>query len=407
MLLIRLQICTYARTHLTSDLTSAVNHLARLEIPDARQPIVFERLAQPSVCVLAGHLYPAEHNMSKLNTHGGLYYPGKASGAVSRENVVQLYTTGKSLRQIGDICRLSAEGVRKIVNRYLESGTYEPKANGLSRERHSVITTSVLQHIELYKQMKPSMYLKEIKQQLLDDGVCTLNNVPSIQSISHALLGELNMTRKVLAVTPEEKMKNEDLFDTYLAKLALYPASKQHHFDEASVIRTSGNRRYGHSYKGTRAVEVQKYASNSTYTVNLLVGYFGIDSYEVLDGPSNGLHMTSFFDEVVASVNDLGNPILARGDCVIMDNCGFHHGRQTERYMRTLMQNCGVELIFQPPYSPELNVCECVFGNMKHSLKEDSKFTYDFTELAITNALGKVNGGLCRSWFTRCGYINY
>jgi hypothetical protein len=45
-----------------------------------------------------------------------------------------------------------------------------------------------------------------------------------------------------------------------------------------------------------------------------------------------------------------------------MDNCWFPHGRRTERQMRTLLQNCGVELIFQTPYPPELQVCEYNIG---------------------------------------------
>ena len=45
-----------------------------------------------------------------------------------------------------------------------------------------------------------------------------------------------------------------------------------HFFDESSVIRTSGKRNYGSSEIGKRAIEIQPYASNATFTINLLHG---------------------------------------------------------------------------------------------------------------------------------------
>ena len=62
-------------------------------------------------------------------------------------------------------------------------------------------------------------------------------------------------------------------------------------FYEASVVRTTGNRVYGHSYKGTPAVEIQRYASNPSYTVNLLHSLRGIDHYNILQEASNGLEL--------------------------------------------------------------------------------------------------------------------
>jgi hypothetical protein len=47
--------------------------------------------------------------------------------------------------------------------------------------------------------------------------------------------------------------------------------NKLHFFDESStsVVRTTGNRNYGSSAKGSRAFELQRYASNANYTINL------------------------------------------------------------------------------------------------------------------------------------------
>ena len=291
--------------------------------------------------------------------------PGRSTGKDLREKLVAMFTDGRSMREISSSFKMSFEGVRKIVNGFVEERRLGPKPR-LNRDRHTVVTTDVLRQIEFYKRRQPSVYAREIQQRLIDDGVCVIP--PSFASISMALK-ELNMTKKRLTSCPSEKTKNEELFDIYFSKIATYSPQKQHHFDESSVIRTTGNRTYGHSYRGTPAVEIQRFASNANFTINCLVSYFGIDYYDVIEGASNGLEMVNFFDEATDILNSVGNPILARGDCVVMDNCGFHHGRIAERTLRELLNDKGIELIFQPPYSPELNVCEYAFGHIKRDLK--------------------------------------
>ncbi len=50
-----------------------------------------------------------------------------------------------------------------------------------------------------------------------------------------------------------------------------------------------------------------------------------------------------------------GIPKIAAGDVVVMDNCGFHHARHVEPMLRQILLEHEVTLVFQPPYSPELN----------------------------------------------------
>jgi len=113
---------------------------------------------------------------------------------------------------------------------------------------------------------------------------------------------------------------------------------------------------YGNSYLGEPAIELQKYASNANYTLNLLHSMYGVDYYNVLRGLSNGVEMLNFFDEALAVDRVDGSPILEHGDCVVMDNCGFHHGRVAEPLLRDILQEHGINLLFQPAYSPHLNL---------------------------------------------------
>ena len=116
-----------------------------------------------------------------------------------------------------------------------------------------------------------------------------------------------------------------------------------HFFDESGVKITSGNRVYGNSYIGEPAIEVQRYASNANYTLNLLHSKQGVDYHNILRGASNGMEMLNFFDEVLAVERADGSPILEPGDCIIMDNCGFHYGHQVEPLLRDILQPTGCD----------------------------------------------------------------
>ena len=63
------------------------------------------------------------------------------------------------------------------------------------------------------------------------------------------------------------------------------------------MVKTTGNRKYGSAVLEEPAIEVQRYASNSNYTINLLHSINGVDFFNILDGPSNGMELLTLFDE--------------------------------------------------------------------------------------------------------------
>lgn len=170
-------------------------------------------------------------------------------------------------------------------------------------------------------------------------------------------------------------------------------------------MKTTGNRRYGHAYVGQPAIEVQRYASNANYTVNLLQSVCGIDYYDILIGPSNGDEFVSFFEYVVETEDALGVPVLMPDDIVVMDNWGFHHARVTERAVREILEDAKVRLVFQPPYCPHLNSCKYSFGQMKKYLQHEEAFSEAFTEVAIMHSLDKITTRHSINNFRHCGYL--
>ena len=109
------------------------------------------------------------------------------------------------------------------------------------------------------------------------------------------------------------------------------------------MVKTTGNRKYGSAVPGEPAIEVQRYASNANYTINLLHFINGVDFFNILDGPSNGMELLTFFDEALQLEREDESATLERGDCVIMANCGFHHARFVEPILRNMLADLDCE----------------------------------------------------------------
>ncbi|CAH3176849.1 unnamed protein product [Porites evermanni] len=117
------------------------------------------------------------------------------------------------------------------------------------------------------------------------------------------------------------------------------------------------------STRGLPAVEIQRYASNCNYTVNLLHSRFFIDNFNILEGPSNGFEMIHFFEESLQAVDHVGNPVLANGDVIFC------------------------------------------FRSIKAYLRQHEQFSINFTELAIIQGLQTITPAISQNIFSHCGFV--
>ena len=340
-----------------------------------------------------------------VNIQQGIYDNGKFLPQVYRERVLDLHHQGFSQRQISQNVRVSIGYVNKVVQ------YYEEKNSALAGPRKAPVrnkmSADVVEYVESEKLFQPSMYTSELQQRLLLDGVSSPAHLPSQSAIKKCIREDCRMTKKKVSQIPKESLSqaNTEYTDYFLDQIGQRDYTKLHFFDECSVIVTSGNRVYGNSYIGEPAIEIQRYASNANYTLNLLHSVNGVDYFDVLRGPSNGMELLNFFNETL-SVNRVdGSTILENGDVVIMDNCGFHHGQFVEAVLRDILQEHSVDLIFQPVYSPHLNTCEFCFHQVKCYLKENTSLTANETEIAICEAVSKITPANSISYFRNCGYV--
>ena len=325
------------------------------------------------------------------NIYGQVFDMGRSYPQVIRENVLDLHNAGLSQREISVDARVSLGFVNKILKEYDQNNFSVPR-KAFSGQHKSVMSEDVRAYIENEKLNKPSISTRELQSRLLIDGVCFPQDIPSKTSVSRFLTEQLRMSQKRISQVPSETLKgaNIEIQNEFLGEVCRIDPCTLHFFDEASVIHTTANRRYGHAYIGEPAIEFQRYASSANFTVNLLHTVMGVDHYSILDGPSNGTEMLLFFEDVLSLQNPDGSAVLERGDTVVMDNCGFHHGRFAEGMLRGMLEEFGVQLLFQPPYCPHLNTCELCFHQMKSFLRGFSRFALEETRIAIAEGIARI-----------------
>ncbi len=331
---------------------------------------------------------------------------GRAIPEEVRNRIIFLWNEGQRPLQIALELNLKRQTVSNIINNFINRGSVQALTGG-NRQRPAR-TDDVCTYIEYCKQEQPSIYASEIQNLLLENHVCLAQNVPSQSSINRCLKSDLGYSYKRLKIIARESLTAtaQHLLERYLIEISSANVRALHFFDECSVVKTTGNRHYGHSSIGTNATEIQRYASNATYTVNLLHNVYGVGCVNILPGPSNGLELLQFFAEALEEQDAFDNPVLKDGDIVVMDNCGFHHARHVEPLLRDMLANRGVTLVYQPPYHPEYNTCEMCFRHLKGFLRKFSKLAEEHTEIAIFHGLSEINQSMSRNFFKYCGYID-
>jgi transposase len=99
-------------------------------------------------------------------------------------------------------------------------------------------------------------------------------------------------------------------------------------------------------------------------------------------------------------IEQMPRPALRPGQIVVTDNLSSH---KSER-VRELIDERGCELLYLPPYSPDLNPIEEAFAKVKGLLREAEVRTREALVETIGTALSVVTARDAWGFFEHCGY---
>jgi transposase len=97
----------------------------------------------------------------------------------------------------------------------------------------------------------------------------------------------------------------------------------------------------------------------------------------------------------LAYVEQVLCPALKPGDVVVMDNLSSHKVSGVRKRIAAV----GAEVLYLPPYSPDLNPIEKAWGKLKQLLRTAKARTQQALEQAIAEALNLITSENAQAWF--------
>ena len=137
---------------------------------------------------------------------GGIFVSGRPLPDTTRQKIVELAHSGARPCDISRILQVSNGCVSKILGRYYETGSIRPKAIGGSKPR--VATSLVVNAVRRYKQECPSIFAWEIRDRLVQEGICSQDNVPSVSTCMNFEIYNLSKILPALHLILGSKMKS-------------------------------------------------------------------------------------------------------------------------------------------------------------------------------------------------------
>ena len=117
-----------------------------------------------------------------------------------------------------------------------------------------------------------------------------------------------------------------------------------------------------------------------------------LDALMSVNGGTDTLVFQAYVDQVLV-------PTLTPGDIVVVDNLAAHRAES----VRQSIESAGCALVFQSPYSPDLNPIELAWSKVKAFLRTARARTRDTLDMVLGWCLEIVTPSDAAGWFRHCG----
>jgi transposase len=164
-------------------------------------------------------------------------------------------------------------------------------------------------------------------------------------------------------------------------------------FVDESGFHTSMDRLRSRAPRGERAYGKVPRNRGKNTTLIASMSLFGMGEAVCVRGATDAEVFEAYVERFLA-------PTLSEGQVVVMDNLGAHRPRR----VRELIEKRGAELVFLPPYSPDLSPIEEAFSKIKGLVRKAGARSHEALLGAMAQALSAVTPTDAAGWFGHCGY---
>jgi len=164
-------------------------------------------------------------------------------------------------------------------------------------------------------------------------------------------------------------------------------------FIDETSLKTNLIKTTGWAPVGKRLIDHAPFGHWHTQTFVAGLAQDGLIAPWVLDGAMNRDSFDTYVRGVLA-------PALSPGQIVVADNLSSHKSRHAIELLRAQ----GNDLIFLPPYSPDLNPIEMAFSKLKTLIRKAAARTYQALWRQVGAVCDLFQPDECRNYFFAAGY---
>lgn len=176
--------------------------------------------------------------------------------------------------------------------------------------------------------------------------------------------------------------------------LARHFDAKRLVFIDESGFNTSMTRLRARARRGKRAYgKVPRNRGKNQTLIASITLEGGMGEAMCIKGGTDGAVFEAYVEKFLA-------PSLHEGQVVVLDGLGAH---RSER-VREIIEGRGCDLVFLPPYSPDLNPIEEAFSKIKNIVRKFGARMREALNEAIAEALSEIKLEDVIGWFSHCGY---
>jgi transposase len=151
---------------------------------------------------------------------------------------------------------------------------------------------------------------------------------------------------------------------------------------------------YGWSRRGQRVhMEVPRNRGPNTTLISSM-SVEGMGACLAVEGSTNAAVFEAYVEGMLT-------PALEPGQIVVMDNLSAHKSQR----VKELIEGRGCELVYLPPYSPDLNPIEEAFSKIKGILRKAQARTREALIEAMGVAISAIGVRDACGFFEHCGYF--
>lgn len=124
----------------------------------------------------------------RVNQLGGMFINGRPLPTHSRLKIIEMAAAGERPCNISRRLRISHGCVSKILNRYEETGSFRPGVIGGSKPKNT--SPQIEAKIREIRKIHSNISTEQIREKLIQMGICDKNSAPSLSSINRLCRGE-------------------------------------------------------------------------------------------------------------------------------------------------------------------------------------------------------------------------